>query len=104
MLAVSLAFGQHYTLTGTWVPDHASVAAIPMASNFQVTFWKDGTVSLDGYGTKGTGRYSINGRRVEIRLTKVRGSKQPRSAVCTVAENGNALLFDTGLKKNGKLI
>ncbi len=91
-------------LVGTWVVDEASASAVPMSSDFKVTFRKDGTASLTAFGTKGTGTYRIIGNKVDIRLTKTEGSRLEHSALGVVAEGGKALLFDTGAVKGPRQV
>jgi hypothetical protein len=105
ILLAAFGLGQKGTsLVGKWVAD-SKAAADRMTKDISITFRKDGTMSFTGFNTKGEGTYKLAGKKVTISLSKRNGVKpgeREASTTLEVAENGAALLVDTGHMIDGK--
>lgn len=85
-------------------PSSAPHGAIP--SGIEVTFYKDGHMSVRGPHLVGSGIYTVKDKVLSFTIDHENGRALPKPATAkfTITGGGTALIGDSGIRKAGKVV
>jgi len=108
LLAVLTDLALAVNVVGTWVVDPKTAPKGSVPAKLELTFRKDGTISVIGPRVSEEGSYQVIGKTLKLVVTRRNGvalrSPKEASSVLTISNDGSALLGDSGVRIKGKAV
>ncbi len=95
-------------IVGTWMADPRSAPKGARPVGIAMEFKKDGVLAIRGPEVNAAGTYRVQGNTVTITIVSRNGvaqvAKPAQRNTMTIVDNGRALVADSGIRKNGKVV